>query len=314
MVDKYVRLQDGRKMKIYSCDITNACILKFIDTDVETVKNFLGTDMIDSIDIVDENDKLMENHNISMKRKTILFENTTITEYEERVVQEAYDEEIKTEVTNPDSDEPVIKVDVIHHEAVTETIEKQVSVELITAILEKPSVQEELETVKTAVGLVNTNNMTLEEFKEYYKGVIGRQCTAMIEKGVDVETTFGTQHFSYTIEDQSNIKDLIITGIVSDFALPLPYHADGILCDAYQPIDILKIYMALSSNKTYHTTYCNILNAMINKAPDITSVKNITYGMDISEKEYQDVITKINESKDALLALVEGKLETIAEK
>ena len=297
-------------MEIYDYAITNACILKFINTDIDTVKGFLGTDMIDAIDIVDKNDVLIANHVLNMKRKTILFENTTITEYEDRVVKDAYDETVKT--TDFDTGEE--KEEVIHHEAVVEQVAKKVPVELITAILEKPSFEEELDVVKSTVGIVNTNNMTLDEFKTYYKGVIGKACTAAIEGGVDVETSFGKQHFSYTIEDQSNIKDLIITGIISDYALPLPYHADGHLCDTYQPEDILKIYMALSSNKTYHTTYCNILNAMIAEAKDMDSVKTITYGMEITDGKYTDVISKINGSKDALLKVVEKKVNELATK
>ena len=254
MTTKYVRLQNGKKMEIYDYAITNSCILKFINTDVDTVKGFLGTDMIDAIDIVDEKDVLIANQTLNMKRKTILFENTTITEYEERIVKEAYDEVVRvpieetvtdstTEETTAESEstttsEPKYEEKTIHHDAVKEKIAKEVPVELITAILEKPSFEEELDVVKSTVGIVNTNNMTLDEFKTYYKGVIGKACTAAIEGGSDVETSFGTQHFSYTIEDQSNIKDLIITGIISDYSLPLPYHADGHLCDTYQPEDI----------------------------------------------------------------------------
>ena len=305
MTTKYVRLQNGKKMEIYDCAITNSCILKFINTNVETVKTFLGTDLIDAIDIIDSDDELISNYALNMKRKTILFENTTIKEYKERIVKEAYDEIIKVpvetttegtvegETTNTESK---YEEKTIHHDAVVETVAK------------------ELDVVKSTVGIVNTNNMTLDEFKTYYKGVIGKACTAAIEGGVDVNTSFGTQHFSYTIEDQSNIKDLIITGIISDYALPLPYHADGHLCDTYQPEDILKIYMALSSNKTYHTTYCNILNAMIAEAKDMDSVKAITYGMEVTDGKYTDVISKINGSKDALLKVVEKKVNELATK
>lgn len=155
--------------------------------------------------------------------------------------------------------------------------------------------------------------MTLDEFKDYYKTQIGKECTAAIENGVDVETTLGKKHFSYTIEDQSNVKDLIITAIFTDFTLPLPYHADGELCTLYQPNDIQNIYMSLCSNKTYHTTYCNVLNAMINEAKDLVSVKAITYGMEITDEKYLKVMSKINESKDALLAYVEKKFNTSGE-
>lgn len=67
------------------------------------------------------------------------------------------------------------------------------------------------------------------------------------------------------------------------------------------------------SNKTYHTTYCNVLNAMINEAKDLVSVKAITYGMEITDEKYLEVMSKINESKNALLTYVEKKFNTSGE-
>ena len=49
------------------------------------------------------------------------------------------------------------------------------------------------------------------------------------------------------------------------------------------------------------------LNAMINEAKDLVSVKAITYGMEITDEKYLEVMSKINESKDALLTYVEKK-------
>lgn len=304
---KYLKLPSGKK-ELYNCVITNACILRFLNTDVETVKNFIGAEIIDYINIVDENDKVLESHDIYMKRKTVMSESTTITEYEDRIVKEAYTEEI--EVIDPITQEKTIQT--INHDAVIEKIEKKIPVEMTVAILEKPSIQEEVDNIKTTVGIKNPNNMTLEEFKTYYKEEIGKQCTKSIENGVDVDTVdYGIKHFSYTIEDQSNIKDLIITAILTNFSLSLPYHADGELCNTYSAKDILKIYMSLSSNKTYHTTYCNVLNEMIMNAKDIMTVKGITYGMEITDAKYKEVMKKVNESKDALLSLVEKNFVTV---
>lgn len=289
-MNKYIRLPNGNKIKYYSFAITNALIVKFIDTDVNAIKDFFGVSIIDYVDIVNENDDILESHNLYMKLKTITSESTTITEYEDRIVKDSWTDE-----------------DGIQHEAIIEKIPREVPCTLVTVILEKPSTSEELDNIKSVVGIVNTNNMTLDEFKSYYKEQIGKECTAAIENGVDVETTLGKKHFSYTIEDQSNVKDLIITAIFTDFTLPLPYHADRELCTLYQPNDIQKIYMLLCSNKTYHTTYCNVLNAMINEAKDLVSVKAITYGMEITDEKYLEVMSKINESKDALLTYVEKK-------
>lgn len=304
---KYLKLPIGKK-ELYSCAITNACILRFLNTDVETIKNFIGAEIIDYINIVDENDKVLESHDIYMKRKTVMSESTTITEYEDRIVKDAYTEDI--EVIDPVTQEKTIQT--INHEAVVEKIEKKIPVEMTVAILEKPSIQEEVDNIKTTVGIKNPNNMTLDEFKTYYKEEIGKQCTKAIEDGVDVDTVdYGNKHFSYTIEDQSNIKDLIITAILTNFSLPLPYHADGELCNTYSAKDILKIYMSLSSNKTYHTTYCNVLNEMVMNAKDIMTIKGITYGMEITDAKYKEVMKKVNDSKDALLSLVEKNFVTV---
>ena len=178
-MDRYLRLPNGKKIKYYNFAITNALIVKFIDADVKELKLFFGADIIDYIDIVDENDNILENHNLYMKRTSILTESSSIIEYEDRVVKEAWTDE-----------------EGVEHPAEIEKISKEVPCDITTVILEKPSVSEELDNVKSIVGIVNTNNMTLDEFKNYYKTQIGKECTTAIENGVDVETTLGKKHFS----------------------------------------------------------------------------------------------------------------------
>lgn len=317
-MDRYLRMPNGNKIKIFGYTFTNAFLVKFRDADIDGLKNFFGTEIIDYVDILNEQDDLLETHNIYMKRKSIFTESSTIIEYEDRVIKEAW-KETKTILDDEGQEQEIT----INHPEEKEKIPKEVPCEITTVTLEKPTMSEELDNVKTAIGIVNTNNMTLDEFKTYYKSLIGKACTAAIENGSDVETSKGTQHFSYTIEDQSNIKDLVIiyllaevlkTKIGSDMNITFPYHSDGNLCDTYEPNDILKIYMALSSNKTYHTTYCNLLNSIINEAPDMVTVKSINYGMDIVDEKYLEVINKVNESKDTLLQLVAQVIELTSSK
>lgn len=310
MTKNFIRLPNGNKLDYYNYALTNALIVKFKDKKIDEVNTFFGTEIIDYVDILNENGDLVETHNIYMKRKTIATETITVTEYEDRIVKEAWTEE--KEVLNEETGETSTVT--IENPAIIEKIPKDVSVDLITVILEKPTVSEEIDNMKDVIGIVNTNTMTLDEFRSYYKTQLGKVCTSAIESGADVETSKGVQHFSYTMEDQSNLKDLIIIRLITDLLkiklgidieITLPYHADGHLCDIYTADDILKIYMALSSNKTYHTTYCNLLNAMLNDAKDMETIKSITYGMEITDKDYLNVITKVNNSKDALLELVE---------
>ena len=52
---------------------------------------------------------------------------------------------------------------------------------------------------------------------------------------------------------------------------------------------------------------------MINEAKYLVSVKAITYGMEITDDKYLEVMSKINESKDALLTYVEKKFNANGE-
>lgn len=300
---KYIRLPNGNKRKVYEYYLSNGFIAKFIDEEVSDILNFFGKEIINYIDIVDEQENVLENFDIYMKYRQMNIANEEIIEYEKRLVKDAYDEEVIDEESN--------NRNIIHHPAVYERVEKKKTVLMMTIILEKPSPADEIDNIKSVVGIKNMANMNVDEFREYHKEEIGKQCTAAIENGVDVETSKGKQHFSYTIEDQSNIKDLVITALISEFTLPLPYHADGILCDVYTPQDIIKIYMALSSNKTYHTTYCNILNAMLEDANDMETIKGIIYGMEITNEKYVGVMDKIDCSKNTLIKLVESKMKGI---
>ena len=268
---QYIRLPNGQKKLTYLYFIGDEeSTIQFVDQKYDDIKDFFGMEIIDYVDFLDENDTLLNSFNIYQKISSISYMVDTITEYESRIAQEAYDEKI------------------LERDEETDTIKE-----------------------KIVVGIVNTNSLSLEEFRDYYKEQIGKQCTAAIESGLAIETSLGKQHFSYTIEDQSNMKDLVMTAELTDFTLPLPYHANGELCALYQPTDILKIYMSLSANKTYHTTYCNVLNAMIKDAKDIESIKKITYGMEITDEKYTDIIKTVTDSKDALLAAVEKKLESL---
>lgn len=303
MIETYLRLPNGNIKKFYTISALSQCIIKFTNTTIDEVKEFLGSGTIDYVDILDANKNLLRTITLNMKRKSVSTETATISIPEKRIVQNAFIE--KRESIDPDTGESTIIE--IPHETIYETINVYTKSELITATLATPSVEDDITAIKNSIGIVNTNNMTLEEFKAYYKEQIGKQCTAAIENGVDIETSLGKKHFSYTIEDQSNIKDLVITASITDFTLPLPYHADGEPCAIYQPKDIMNIYMELSSNKTYHTTYCNILNLMLAEATDMVSVKGITYGMELNDKRYIEILAKITSCRDGLLSLVADK-------
>lgn len=304
---QFIRLPNGNIKEIYTYLFgDDESTIQFIDQEYHDIKSFFGSEILDYIDLIDEENKLISTVNIYQKLLSITCTTDTITEYERRLIQSEYDQ------TENEYDE---KTDtytekITHVDAQYQDIPKYRTANLIIVKLAKPSIREEVENIKSVVGIVNTNSMNVDEFRNYYKEQIGKQCTAAIENGLDIETSLGTQHFSYTIEDQSNIKDLILTAELTDFALSLPYHADGELCTLYPAIDIFKIYMSLSANKTYHTTYCNVLNAMLKETKDVESIKKITYGMEITDEKYTGIIKTITNSKNTLLSAVEKKINS----
>lgn len=107
-------------------------------------------------------------------------------------------------------------------------------------------------------------------------------CNGIIESGVDVKTSHSgndTEHFSLDSYDQNNITNMFYSVMagVDEY----PYHADGKECVPYTREDIVAIYIAAQSTITYHTTYNNMLRALVNRTEDVDSLAAITYGMEL---------------------------------
>lgn len=109
-------------------------------------------------------------------------------------------------------------------------------------------------------------------------------CNEMIVRGVDVKTSHSgnsTEHFSLDSYDQNNITNMfysVMAGVEE-----YPYHADGKECATYTREDIVAIYIAAQTTITYHTTYNNMLRAMVNRTEDAETLASITYGIDLPE-------------------------------
>lgn len=290
METRYIRLPDGKKMECYDCIVNStSCEIKFINQELNEVKDFLGTEVIDYVDILDSNEKILKSCDIYAKRHECIVQDTTIQEEIQRVVKEAW-EEVIPPVIDEETEDVIQEEQVINHPDEIEIVYKDIPVEMITVVMDKPNIKEEIDNIKQVVGIVNPNNMSLEEFKAYHKSVIGDKCTQAIYKGCDVETSLGTKHFSYTAEDQQNVQDLFITILAAQENISLPYHADGNYCEIFTGFDIISIFSSLSFNKIYQTTYCNILNRMIENQTSINGIKDIVYGMEIVNPEDKELL------------------------
>lgn len=126
-------------------------------------------------------------------------------------------------------------------------------------------------------------------------------CNTMIEDGVDVATSNSgkeTEHFSLDSYSQSNITNMfysVLAGVDQ-----YPYHADGKECTTYTKEDIVAIYVAAQSAITYHTTYNNMLRALVNRTEDVDDLADITYGMELPEDLAATMQTNISTAQEQI--------------
>ena len=92
---QYIRLPNGQKKLTYLYFIGDEeSTIQFVDQKYDDIKDFFGMEIIDYVDFLDENDTLLNSFNIYQKISSISYMVDTITEYESRIAQEAYDEKI----------------------------------------------------------------------------------------------------------------------------------------------------------------------------------------------------------------------------
>ena len=127
---------------------------------------------------------------------------------------------------------------------------------------------------------------------------IGDACTAAIAAGVTVETTQGDEQFALTLEDQTNLTDLIL--LIDSGAEEVRYHADGELCRLFSAAEIRAIVAAMAMHKTRQLTYCNHLNVLIRRTDDVPELKAIYFGMELPPD--------LKESYDNIMDALDGGL------
>ncbi len=156
----------------------------------------------------------------------------------------------------------------------------------------KVTLEEKIATLDNKVnelsGVVDESAMNIEEYRLFKKSQIGNVCRATIYMGADIDTSHGKQHFSYTDDDQANMK--VLFDAASKTKVGAPYHADGETCVTYTWEDIVQIYVGLQTNLLTQTTYCNALNRLIDRLPSKTEISKIEYGQELPQdlKESMD--------------------------
>ena len=160
-------------------------------------------------------------------------------------------------------------------------------------------------------GEVSVENIlkTVEEAKPAKIAEIKQACESYIHAGTDVIYSDGTtEHFTYTLADQSNISEMF-TAIMAG-ATEFPYHADGEICKIYTKEQIVTIYGTLSLFKTEATTYHNSLKAQINAMTDADAISTIKFKETELTGEYLTNYTSMMTSAQTQLNAILAKIPT----
>ena len=158
-------------------------------------------------------------------------------------------------------------------------------------------------------GEVSVENIfkTVEEAKPAKIAEIKQECESYIYAGTDVTYSDGTtEHFTYTLADQSNISEMF-TAIMAG-ATEFPYHADGEICKVYSKAQIVAIYGTLSLFKANITTYHNSLKAQVNAMTDADEINAVKFGETELIGDYLDNYNTMMTSAQAQLNAVLAKI------
>ena len=158
-------------------------------------------------------------------------------------------------------------------------------------------------------GEVSVENIfkTVEEAKPAKIAEIKQECEEYIYAGTDVTYADDTtEHFTYTLADQSNISEMF-TAVMAG-ATEYPYHADGEICKIYTKAQIVIIYGTLSLFKTDATTYHNSLKAQVNAMTDADAISAVKFKETELTGEYLTNYTEMMTSAQTQLNAVLAKI------
>lgn len=127
--------------------------------------------------------------------------------------------------------------------------------------------------------------LTIDDIKNRKISSLSSICNKQIINGIDIDIDGTIEHFSYSSEDQANIKELFDLAVQSN--VPMYYHSDGNSCKLYTVDQIIAIYTTAAMNKMHHITYFNQLKMYLRSLEDSETISGIEYGYELTG-EYLD--------------------------
>ena len=145
----------------------------------------------------------------------------------------------------------------------------------------------------------------VKTLKEVYTAKIeelSKTCNATITQGVAIAIDNKIKYFSYSEEDQTNIKELFDVAVQTQ--VPQYYHANGEMCEQYSVANIILLYVGQSLNKLKNITYYNQLKAYTNSLNDIASVSAVYYGQALIGDYLNTYLDAINQAETGFSVLL----------
>lgn len=142
----------------------------------------------------------------------------------------------------------------------------------------------------------------VEQAIEAKNNQLSSTCQQKINAGADVELSIGTEHFSYTLADQSNISEMFNAVVLG--ATEYPYHADDGSCTTYSATDIATIYSTLSMMKTREITYQNQLKQYVKTLTDIETIEAVEYGQELTGEYLTNYTTLVAQAQEQMSGIM----------
>lgn len=237
-MSKYIRLNTGEKIEYYDLYITNVCIVKFLNTDLNTINNFFGDKIIESFDLIEVlngKEEIVETKTVSgLKKTNVKLENGTVSTFENILISEEH------KGTDNDGN-------ITFYPAKYDLIEKKEDVIFTIVTLSQPSLSDQLNDIRKYLDIPNKTNLSLNEWKDY-KQELNKNAlseflsTATIELndkkyGVteDDQKEMALNYMQYQISKQAGIDE------------KLEWHAKKEKCVTFTEEDFLKLTLLVKS-------------------------------------------------------------------
>lgn len=285
---KYLKLDNGKEIKFYDYYVTNACVVKFLDTDFETVKDFFGDTLVQSIEIEEDKDDekvVTEMKELGGMRRTVVrAEKGTIQESEEILISKAYDEEVEVVTGQDEEGNDIKETQVVHHDDEYKTVTKDVQVEFIVAILERPSMEEQMNEMKQQIGVVDEASLDLDGWKDH-KQELNKE--ALKEFLSTATVTFNDKEYGVTEDDQNEMSLNYMQYQISKQAgiqEKLEWHAKKEKCVTFTEEDFLKLTLLVKSFVYPYMNQMQEYKEKIYACDSIEAVKAIEFSYKVNKE------------------------------